>query len=996
MNTIKSPHWGVRIPHVRLMLAPALAALAALPGQAQQTATATVNASTVIRDIPAGLNSACFQGKFWESLNPNYRDGLIETRIGLVRMGAYPIDGGTTGSVEQTDIKVAQIINAGAAPFFIQQIESDTANDTYKNALLRLDGTVYPTGDPTPINQRVATNMTYLVNRYKSAPFNLQTQYWEVGNEPDIAINYQVSSTDEYNAFFTNVHNRLESSGVRDNVLLAGPTVSYDYGFGGFKDALMQDFLTDCRDMVDLVTRHIYAEIAAWETGPNTPYNLLNAPYETSAFNSAQTGSRGEGALLDQMETRGVPASVGTGVTEMNVGSSVFQFHIAQGLWLLLSNHYSLYNPRSQVNAGFQFDKYADGQPGGTLGFYDGARNRSFAYWAAYIQGVLTGDQVIAQTSSNSHLVVTGSKDDRYIYVRVMNRHHTDSISTTITLNNSGGVGAPTMFTFSETQNPLTGTTTAYGTTFTRSFAPMTATVFRYPRNSAPPIVPPPAPPTTTHLTTSFDSTPANMQTYQVGFTPVVAGSRLQLTSTAVNSRAAVIFNGQPLTASRNRAQIRFGFRASDSNGEGFVFGAYSANPGSVGNAGQALGYQGQNHRLWGVKMDNNPDQIAIVATTVNSIVDGWATKAIQPYGGQDRFMVIDYDGGAGTVRARLYQGTTDAGTLLADLTNKLGNPATLPAGTVFGFTAATTATVQPIYINDLTIRADNGGGTFVLGQEVIVDNPAAVRTGTWVLNQNMTSGFYGTTYDHDGDTNKGSCTATYTPSLSGTGYRDVYVRYCGGSNRASNARYTVHHAGGIAPILVNQRVDSGTWVKIGTWNFNNGSGGYVVLDNGSTDGFVIADAVRFVSVSGPPDGFVLGTEVIVDNPAAVRTGTWVLNQNMTSGFYGTTYDHDGNTNKGSCTATYTPTLTGTGYRDVYVRYCGGSNRASNARYTAHHASGTAPTVLVNQRVGSGTWVKIGTWNFNNGTGGSVVLSNTSTDGVVIADAVRFVNVAAP
>ncbi|MEZ0217064.1 MAG: hypothetical protein ACAH89_08015, partial [Rariglobus sp.] len=165
MNPIKTPLADTRIPCLRLLTALLFTPLATvLPAQE----TITVDANTVVRDIPAGLGGACFQGKFWESLSPNYRDGVVETRTSLGRMGVYPVDTNTTnvGSLEQTDIKVAQLLNLGVTPFFIQCIEAET-NTTYKNALLRLDGTLYPAGDATPINQRVATNMTYLVNRYK-------------------------------------------------------------------------------------------------------------------------------------------------------------------------------------------------------------------------------------------------------------------------------------------------------------------------------------------------------------------------------------------------------------------------------------------------------------------------------------------------------------------------------------------------------------------------------------------------------------------------------------------------------------------------------------------------------------------------------------------------------------------------------------------------------------------------------------------------------------
>ena len=690
---------------------------ASLPAQ---TETLTIDANNVVRNVPAGLGGVCAATEFWNTLTPNYRDDLMKARIGLVRIVGYPADSSNAGTLEALDRKVAQIINMGATPLFIQCIESDS-NTAFKKALLRLDGTLYPDGDTTPINQRVATNITYLVSRYRSAPFNLATQYWEIGNEPDLAtVNYRVANSTEYINFFSLAHNRLTASGVRGNVLLAGPVTSWDYGYdSAWRDLLMNDFLTACGNQVDIVTRHIYACIYSWEGIPASSvvpyeYSLLNDPRETLHFDSSILGSggRGEGRLLAAMNARGVPSSVGTGVTEMNANQnqdgSNFSHTLAQGLWFVLSNHYSLYNPRSYSTNGFQFDRNND-----NVAYYKNLAP-SFPYYAAYIHGVLTGDQVLAQTSSNSHLVVTGSKDANYIYVQVLNRD-TTSIPATVTLNNSGGVGAPTEFTLSATQTPLTGTATTLGTSFTRTFPPMTATVFRYPRNSAPTPPTPPAPPTTTVLSTSFDSVPAGMQTYADVFTPVVASSRLQLTSNVANMRAAVVFNGQPLPASRNRAQIRFGFQVVHNYAEGFVFGAYSASPGAVGDPGQALGYYGQANRLWGVKIDNSPDQIGVVGSTTNALVDGWATQALATYAATDMFMVIDYDGVAGTVRARMYQGLDDTGTLRADVTNRVGNPSTLPAGTVFGFTGATSAWSQTTYIYDLAILADNGtAGTTV------------------------------------------------------------------------------------------------------------------------------------------------------------------------------------------------------------------------------------------------------------------------------------------
>ncbi len=704
---------------VTLALASAFAALAA-PLAAQTAATVTIDANNVVREVPVGLMGSNANtgkaSKFWQSLSPAYRADLMAARMGSIRISTYPEDVSNPSNaitLAELDTRVAQILNAGAVPVFFQAINdinktySDSRDAAVHAKYMDLNGNAYPAGSTVPTAQRIATNMAYLVNRYKNPPFNLANQIWEVGNEPDINVNYQVENSAEYIATFQAVHNQLVASGLRSHVTLCGPVVSWDYGFGSFRDELMRDFLSACKDQVDIVTRHIYAKIYSWESTTYTPYNLLNAGFETAHFNAAQSGSRGEGKLLSEMAARGVPSSVGTGVTEMNLfandGGPNTRHTITQGLWFLLSNHYSLHNPRSRLTTGFKFDTFND-----QLAYYHPDRSRSFPYWATYMHGHLTGDQIVSHTSSNSHVVVTASKDASYLYVMVLNRHDTTTFNTTVTINNAPPVTAPTLYTLSATATPDVGASTTHGTTFTRSFAPMTASVLRFPRTDAPTPPAPPAAPTGVLLDTAFASAPSGMLTYQVGYTPVVAGNRLQLTSATTNARAAVVFNGQPLPAAAARAQIRFGFRVDSTTtgtqGEGFVFGAYSANPGAVGNSGQSLGYTGQNHRVFGVKIDNNPDQIAVLASAADANVEGWATYPIADYQGADRFVVIDYEGAEGTVRARLYAGTSATGAPIADVTNRIGNPATLPAGAVFGFTAATSGNTQLTYIENLRI----------------------------------------------------------------------------------------------------------------------------------------------------------------------------------------------------------------------------------------------------------------------------------------------------
>lgn len=455
----------------------------ALAGQPPAAAAdLTIDASSVVREIPVGLAGANVGPRFWQSSSPDYYAGIGEARIGVLRVAAYPIDSVTDYTLAHLDERVSRILSLGATPLFLQGINSvgrahsDSRDAVFVSRLLKLDGT--PGGTH-------ATNMAFLVQRYKAPPYNLTHQFWQVGNEPDINVNYQVEDSQEYIDLFQSIHNQLVASGLRANVVLCGPSTSWDYGFGGFRDTLMNDFLAACKDQVDVVTRHIYAQIYPWEAPvADTAYNLLNAPIELIHFDSARASSqgRGEKALLDAMAARGVSAAVGTGVTEMNLFKNVneYRFTITQGLWFLLSSHYAIYNPRSRLTLGFQFDTFNSGATGGMLGYYDSGRNRSFPYWAAYIHGRLTGTEALAQSSSDDHLVVTATRDEQFVYAQVLNRN-TSAITATLTVQNAQ-VSSPTRFVLSATGTPLTGTPTTHGSSFSQVFPAMSAQIFRFPR----------------------------------------------------------------------------------------------------------------------------------------------------------------------------------------------------------------------------------------------------------------------------------------------------------------------------------------------------------------------------------------------------------------------------------------------------------------------------------------------------------------------------------
>jgi N-acetylmuramoyl-L-alanine amidase len=129
--------------------------------------------------------------------------------------------------------------------------------------------------------------------------------------------------------------------------------------------------------------------------------------------------------------------------------------------------------------------------------------------------------------------------------------------------------------------------------------------------------------------------------------------------------------------------------------------------------------------------------------------------------------------------------------------------------------------------------------------------------------------------------------------------------------------------------------------------------------------------------------------ELVVDNPdGPVQVkGKWAAT-NTTGGFQGSDYlfrvPGDGASSvfwpfPGSAAGRY----------DVFARWSAGPNRASNATYEVVHGGGSQP-ISVSQQNNGGSWQSLGGFDFQPNKNQGVKLSDKA-DGVVVADAVRFV-----
>lgn len=151
----------------------------------------------------------------------------------------------------------------------------------------------------------------------------------------------------------------------------------------------------------------------------------------------------------------------------------------------------------------------------------------------------------------------------------------------------------------------------------------------------------------------------------------------------------------------------------------------------------------------------------------------------------------------------------------------------------------------------------ENAGATVISAREydwntanVVVDNdggaPGYVEEGRWTTSGSP--GFRGGTYRYATTVaGTATATATWTLQVPEDGNYALYAWFYPSTNRTPDAHYTVHHAGGVSTVVLDQRVQPKTWRTLGTFPFEAGTT-LVTLDNRSqfdTTTAVIADALR-------------------------------------------------------------------------------------------------------------------------------------------------------
>jgi hypothetical protein len=129
---------------------------------------------------------------------------------------------------------------------------------------------------------------------------------------------------------------------------------------------------------------------------------------------------------------------------------------------------------------------------------------------------------------------------------------------------------------------------------------------------------------------------------------------------------------------------------------------------------------------------------------------------------------------------------------------------------------------------------------------------------------------------------------------------------------------------------------------------------------------------------------------LVIDDDAAEKRGQWSSSASV-GGYVGQHYLHDNNQQKGELAATYQFTVKEPGMYDVRIAYTPNANRATNVPVTIEHASGTS-SVTLNQRETPRIERRFHSLGKYRASGQFIVtISNASTNGYVIADAVQLV-----
>ena len=262
-----------------------------------------------------------------------------------------------------------------------------------------------------------------------------------------------------------------------------------------------------------------------------------------------------------------------------------------------------------------------------------------------------------------------------------------------------------------------------------------------------------------------------------------------------------------------------------------------------------------------------------------------------------------------------------------------------------------------------------------------VVDNddgsPDYSESGTWT--QSSLTGYMSKTcrYSSAGT----SSHADFNFNIAESGLYRIYTWYPENTVGSTLTRYIVNHEGGADQVDINQQVNGGNWVVLGTYNFNNGDYSVRLDAENSSGGTPIADAIMVQCLK-------IENEIVVDNTDSGYSDS--------SGFFSSSASPD---RYGDSYRACNPVLGETAEWQFSVPYTGlweilewhnglsgAGGRSSSVPFVVNHAGGS-DMVYVNEQENSGRWNSLGIYVFNKGS--NTVGISSVTDGIVIADAIK-------
>jgi len=136
----------------------------------------------------------------------------------------------------------------------------------------------------------------------------------------------------------------------------------------------------------------------------------------------------------------------------------------------------------------------------------------------------------------------------------------------------------------------------------------------------------------------------------------------------------------------------------------------------------------------------------------------------------------------------------------------------------------------------------------------ITLDDTSATLVGNWEQST-FFKDYVGKGYIHDQHAAKGKKLVKFSPQQLQSGRYDVQLAYNSDKSRASRVPVTIKTSKKTHTVYVNQRIKptDGAYASLGSFEFTGAKNEEIIVSNEGTDGYVIVDAIRFISAPIDP-----------------------------------------------------------------------------------------------------------------------------------------------